>query len=1326
MASVTRAENDPRYAAAEGWEPGVPRVQVNLYDDMVVNATGAPGSDGIIDDLNGDLAVTLADVDNHPFQWAPMYEFLDDGVTPNPDWIGVAGPEDSDLNTSGTFDAGDAIQVTTTDSWDDSKPSGCIQDLPVLPGLGEINECADGFGTWNQVRPGVFDGGYAFDSYFPGGIDSGSLETPSLPSGSYIVEAITPPGYELLKEEDRNVDFGDTYIPSQLLLPAECVGDLHTVPEFMSFDGVTPAPFAGETRPYCDRKQVALNTGQNAAADFFLFTQVPKAARAVGFVNNDLGAEFNQASPVYGEKLAVPWVPVSFTDWAGNELTRVYTDEFGGFNAMLPSTYTVNVPSPTGVSPNMITLTINSPFLADGVTPDPFYDPDFSVTPWTFHYMPGATSYLDTPIVPIAAFAANDVRIDTGPANGTPVIYSVTTESQPGPLVCEDPLAIIPDLPQDITIAAPPGGIVTIRNPLYPAQSTEPTIDRQVGFGVSQGSGTVTLDGIALPIVSWNDLEIVATVPALSNTGRILVNRDNGLIAERGVTLNIQDCTGLAVYTVAAGGSIQAAVDVAAAGDIILVGPGQFNENVIMDIPVRLQGVGAGSFINANPIPIDRLADWHTRLDAMGGVQEFINFLGQNPFSAAEAPGILVVGETNFDTQALNLGNPFSVPGQAAIDGFTISGSKAGGGIFAVSGATGLVISNNDITGNQGNYAGGIALGTPATSFDAGNDGIVIRHNKIHRNGGVQGGGGISLNEGAEGYLIDENIIIGNFGRFSGGGIAHRGLSLGNNVIQKNRILFNEVFFGGLLAIAGDGAGIYIGGEVAGGMGSGSVTINGNLIQGNMSGAGKGGGIRAFAVNADDVRTWPAVEANWYRLNIFNNIIVNNIAGHSGGGISLQDVAMANIVNNTVANNDSTATSALAFEAGQADSTPQPAGIVSAVHSSILQDLLSGEVYSNPLLVNNIIWHNRSFFNDASVVNVGGGLSANPAGLYWDTHVLGSVSSTDPHLIPEFSILSSLINPATGFTYAVSNSNVAPGFYVDYFNFIEATTVVDEGGNAINLRFTPIRTLGSDYHIGTGQAWNNGSDLPLLDFAELGTDFDGEPRPFDTNPSDIGADEIQAAQPAVLNFDVIRLMVPGQGTGSTVTISQMGGGLVPETLLREGEGVTGVGSQGLLSGIKEKLAGVLAAIIPGSSESTRIGNEGEGSGISLPVTRNTPGFSNAEDNKAENGRSFARETLVVDSMGNVLNNASSFLQEENANTQAFTNTAQGESSLSSSYGTERILPAVSVNPSGVALAGTRHQGEQNDTLFRYALLGLLLAGLAFGFFSIFMPWMRER
>ena len=40
--------------------------------------------------------------------------------------------EDVDRSGNIRFDWGDAIRITSTDSWDDNKPSGCIQDLPVI------------------------------------------------------------------------------------------------------------------------------------------------------------------------------------------------------------------------------------------------------------------------------------------------------------------------------------------------------------------------------------------------------------------------------------------------------------------------------------------------------------------------------------------------------------------------------------------------------------------------------------------------------------------------------------------------------------------------------------------------------------------------------------------------------------------------------------------------------------------------------------------------------------------------------------------------------------------------------------------------------------------------------------------------------------------------------------------------------------------------------------------------------------------------------------------------------------------------------------------
>ncbi len=57
-----------------------------------------------------------------------------------------------------------------TDAWDDSIPTDCPTrslteppfTIPYGPAAGTALDCWDGLRNWNQLRPAVFDGGYAF------------------------------------------------------------------------------------------------------------------------------------------------------------------------------------------------------------------------------------------------------------------------------------------------------------------------------------------------------------------------------------------------------------------------------------------------------------------------------------------------------------------------------------------------------------------------------------------------------------------------------------------------------------------------------------------------------------------------------------------------------------------------------------------------------------------------------------------------------------------------------------------------------------------------------------------------------------------------------------------------------------------------------------------------------------------------------------------------------------------------------------------------------------------------------------------------------------
>ncbi|WP_158083014.1 multicopper oxidase domain-containing protein [Methyloprofundus sedimenti] len=1125
--ATTRAENNPQFAVGEEWEPGIPGVQVNLYVDS--------NNDDVIDDLDSNPGVTLADVDNYPFQWWGQ------GDVAHTDYTGTKGPEDIDRNNNGVFDFGDAVAIAYTDSFDDNAPTDCVKDgdlddqqvnIGAAPGTPtSIQKCAETLKTWNQMRPTVFDGGWAFMEYDPDGLSNPAITAPApIASGQYyIVEAATPPGLETVKEEDKNVDFGDVFDNlnvDPLLFPV-CVGDPHLVPgQYSLFDlkdesNNSVPPFnAGNLVPLCDRKKIFLSAAQNAVGDFYMFSAAPKAGRIVGKVISPFANQVDPNDPNFGGPLSPSFMPVQIQDYKGVEISTVHTDRWGGFSLLAPSTYNINVPSPSGVSPNVVRVCANTP------SSDSHYNPNFAPFCFNTEVFPGKTAYVLAPVASTVAFVGAATPADCEIPVGIPRIEQVNGPTG-GPYV----------------VAA--GDTITITSP-------------DSSFGGSPGS--VTVGGVPLIIDTWADGSITAHGTPATETGQLVVTHANGNSSITGITLTVG---GAAPAHVAPGGSIQTAINNASPGDLILVEPGTYTENIIMWKPVRIQGYGPDvTIIDASDFAANK-AGWLTTLSTHIGSVSLIE--GQRAdFASEQGAGITVMAK-NAPTVTGGFGM-LDGYANARIDGFEIKGATWGGAILVNGYARALEISNNQIDHNSGSFAGAIRSGwaslvnvgsllsaTPGF-HSAHNEGMSIHNNDINQNGSLSSGGGVALYTGSDGYAVNNNFICGNYAAANGSAVAHHGLS-DQGLIANNQILFNEAFGEGAILIDSE---FVPAGALPGSLtqGSGSVTVVANQIQANLAGD-DGGAMSIFSASGQDIVD--ADPSNDHIINVFNNMIIGNAAGYSAGAIGLSDTYGPNVrfIHNTIFNNTSTGTAA-PFTNGNLDTTtPFGAGIVARGNSPDLQAAIliaypgTEERFTDPVLDNNIIWHNESFYWS---VAGGGTLIPNPVSPFWDLQVFGVEGAS---MSPRNSNLSYTSDPFVTKNYAPAGNIATDPTFVDGFKY---EIVLASGANALaNFPNISPLTIQGDYHIGAGSpAKNTGLLAHNSGHPYLTIDYDTEPRPEGAEV-DMGADEVNPLPLAALDPEIVFsstrtgnqsylakvMAVDPNGGPLTFSIESVNGGAVP-------------------------------------------------------------------------------------------------------------------------------------------------------------------------------------
>jgi hypothetical protein len=773
--SSTRPFDDASQMIQQPWEPLVPRVTINLYQEgfaadgltptltMVDTTQTSSWDDWAQGFYPGSTAGSGSSAGVKPYMSCP-------GQGTN-----VAGSPNQDVFFFTLFDQPEWLEY-----YNDVLHGTATSPTP-LPYNSQY-KCYDGMHIWNQLQPAPYDGKYQFPSSLgvnpttgallaasgatngvassmpgtnctvcvanPDATDKHRFGTPMLPPGKYVVQVMMPPGYEVYKEEDKNLLIGDNYIapvtqqfaglgtdifiiPDQASVASlydesnagynpnnfqnqttglglanelsgvpgfpgfqdpnwPCVGEMRTVPDYLTlFPQVKEAgPFAGAIRPLCDRKEVTLANQMSVSAKFYIFTSTHIAAKYSGVITDDFTSEFDPFAPMFGEKFSPPNLPVSTRDFLGNEISRVYSDHWGIFNGLTFSSWEVNPPNITGYSPSMMINCMNdpgpivdnnpgSPTYGQLIT-DPLYNPAYSDFCYEDPYMPGLTSYLDTPVVPTQGFVgAGYNNPDCGYPDTTPAIKEVDGDGI-GPWVSKP----------GVTLTITALGNQQVNNSAYsgPSANTAPfnlkTITHHYGFGgqclaPTAGSATcntlssVTIGGMSATIDSWSDTQILVTVPsgvpncalqqqsqyqgssllgsATAQCGQLVITAGNGKQSIDTVTVTIG---GKTPTHVSAQSSIQSAIDGALPGDLIIVDPtcmttgtspasatcsaGALNaatptqtaslaahsEMLIMWKPVRLQGVGAvASVINANANPAGRLLDpWRRHINCLFGL----------------------------------------------------------------------------------------------------------------------------------------------------------------------------------------------------------------------------------------------------------------------------------------------------------------------------------------------------------------------------------------------------------------------------------------------------------------------------------------------------------------------------------------------------------------------------------------------------------------------------------------------------------------------------------------------------------------------------------
>ena len=763
----------------------------------------------------------------------------------------------------------------------------------------------------------------------------------SMPDGA---PAATGCLYRIVREEDVNVDLGDEFVPA---IPPPAVRRRQArrrpsrrrrrAARLRRSDppaAVRQAP--GRAPEPAERRRRLLPDDQPSERR----STIQSRAGSSAWSPTTSTSNATRSRSGTARRAPIADIPIGIRDYNWRLITTTKTDTNGAYEVLLPSTETFNCPIPQGLCPGMYGVVVNDP--GDKAHPNPNYNPNHLTATLAWDVWPGQTTQLDTPLDPISGTGCELAARPCPSCSRSPSPYvGANTTADARRITIQGRLRSAPHGPVSADDSRAAVAQPARRHP-DDRQRRDRELDR------SPDRDQRPDDGRRVP----------APARSSSRSRRPAGNDDQqrahaARLRRRATDRRSSTCTAPTAQPARDPGRDRRG---GAGGALARPAAGRLQRERHRCTSRSSSRASAPAASSAAPRSAGRDPD-DPRFNVPGTVDRRPLLRRQRGRPGApklrrrltlrRQPGRCRAAPTSPSSPS-NVAVPARLR-TPAIDGIGITTGHGGGaGGIQVNARAPAADHQQHARGQRRRGAGAIGLGQPPTSRDNQNDNVRIRHNRVLGNGGLTQAGGIGIYDGAERNYESPTTSSARTSRNEyGGGISHWGLQPGGTDPRQPDLLQRRVRLRRRHRDRPRSFRSRPGPHRPARAGRAASTSTRNLIQRNYS-SDDGGGIFVLDAHTD-------------RVDIVNNMIVDNGATDIGGAITLDDASNVTIVNNTIANNVSTAS------AEDSDGTPHRRGSRPRRTATASRRPLTGpnRPTSRPrALFNNIFWDNEAFTLD--------------------------------------------------------------------------------------------------------------------------------------------------------------------------------------------------------------------------------------------------------------------------------------------------------------------------------------------------------------------------